>query len=78
MVFRIPFLVIMIRDPIFVSNFWEEFFKLQGTVLKMSLAYHPPMDGQTEVANRCLDAYLCCFISEQPKNLSHWLPCAEL
>jgi hypothetical protein len=29
------------RDPTFTSNFWQELFKLQGTQLHLSSAYHP-------------------------------------
>jgi len=29
------------RDPIFVSNFWRELFRLSGTRLRLSIAYHP-------------------------------------
>jgi hypothetical protein len=65
------------RDPIFTRNFWQELFKLQGTQLHLSSAYHPQTDGQTEVVNKCLETYLRCFASEKQHQWAKWLPLAE-
>lgn len=39
---------------------WQELFRFWGSVLKMSSAIlQRPIRKQTEVVNRCLEAYLC-------------------
>jgi len=72
-----PRSIISDRDPIFISHFWREFFKLSGTKLKMSSAYHPQTDGQSEVVNRCVEQYLRCFVHHQPAKWNPLLPWAE-
>ena len=36
-----PHSIVYDRDPTFISNFWQELFKLQGTQLHLNIAYHP-------------------------------------
>ena len=43
----LPTIIVDERDAMFISTFWNEFFKLQGTLLAMSSTYHPQSDGQT-------------------------------
>ena len=75
--YGMPKSIISDRDPVFMSQFWQEFFKLSGTQLKMSSSYHPQTDGQSEVVNRCVEQYLRCYAHHHPRKWSFFLPWAE-
>lgn len=53
------------RHKVFVSNFWQALFKLLGTQLHYSVAYHSQTDGQTERVNKCLKKYLRCMVANR-------------
>jgi hypothetical protein len=72
-----PMAIVSDRDKIFTSLLWKELFKLLGTELSMSIAYHPQSDGQTKRVNQCIEAYLRCFIHSCPSKWSQWLHLAE-
>ena len=65
------------RDSVFLSNFWQALFSGHGVELNLSSSYHPQTDGQTEAVNRCLETYLRCMCSQEPKEWCKWLPIVE-
>lgn len=73
----LPSSIVSDRDIIFLSSFWREILKLQGTKLSMSTAYHPQSDRQTKVVNRSLEMYLRCFTVDQARTWTRFLDWAE-
>lgn len=62
---RAPADLVSDQDEVFLSHFWQEFFKLLGTQLHLSTAYHPQMNGQTKLVNQCFEPYLRCMTSKR-------------
>ena len=73
----LPLAIISDRDSKWTSDFWENLFKHTGTKLKMSTAYHPQTDGQTERANRTVEDMLRPYVNERLDNWDLQLTPAE-
>jgi transposase InsO family protein len=66
------------RDKLFTSNYWKTLLQESGVKAKLSTAYHPQTDGQTERANRTLKTYLRHYVHHNQNNWVTLLPMAEL
>jgi hypothetical protein len=73
----LPCSIVSDRDPVFTSSLWTELFALAGVQLRLSSAFRPQTDGQSEVTNRVLGVYLRCLAGDRPRSWLHWLPWAE-
>jgi hypothetical protein len=74
----VPTTIVSDRDPRFTSNFWRSLWRLTGTTLAMSTAFHPQTDGQTERANRTLEEMLRAFVAFNQKDWDEHLIAAEI
>jgi hypothetical protein len=50
---------------------------MAGVTLRMSTAFHPQTDGQSEVVNKVIAMYLRCVTGDQPHAWVDWLSWAE-
>jgi transposase InsO family protein len=57
----LPTAIVSDHDKIYTSQLWGELFRLAGVELRMSSAYHPQSDGQTERVNQRMENFLRCF-----------------
>jgi transposase InsO family protein len=65
------------RDKLFTSKFWTTLMKHLDVKLKLSTAFHPQTDGQTERTNQTLEQYLRCYVNHQQDDWVKWLPIAQ-
>jgi len=72
-----PNIIVSDRDTIFTGNFWTRLFYFLGTQLAHNSSYHPQSDGKTEIVNKCLEGYLCCFVSDKQTQWVTWLSLVE-
>ena len=74
----IPSVFITDRDKLFTSNYWKTLVAAIGIKHKLSTAFHPQTDGQTERMNQSLEAYLRHYINETQSDWVEKLPMAQV
>ena len=73
----IPQSIISDSDKLFTSKFWNTWTQQLGTKIKLSTAYHPQTDRQTERTNQTLEQYLRHYINFKQNNWIDLLPLAQ-
>ena len=73
----LPSEIISDMDAMFSGEFWESLWKSLGIKRKMSTAYHPRTDGQTERTNQVLEGYLRNCVNYDQNDWYQLLPSAE-
>jgi hypothetical protein len=69
-----PEVLITDRDPFFISHIWKSFTSAHFIDHRLSTAYHPQTDGQTERTNRTLEQLIRGFINYSQDNWFYLLP----
>jgi RNase H-like domain found in reverse transcriptase/Reverse transcriptase (RNA-dependent DNA polymerase)/Integrase zinc binding domain/Chromo (CHRromatin Organisation MOdifier) domain/Retrotransposon gag protein len=73
----LPEEIITDRDKLFTSKYWTSLMAQWGVNHKLSTAYHPQTDGQTERMNQTLEQYLRSYVNHAQDNWVALLPTAE-
>jgi len=79
-VFRLhglPLTITSDRGPQFASAFWHRLCARLGIEPRLSTAFHPQTDGQTERMNAVMEQYLRPYMNYLQDDWADWLPIAE-
>ena len=72
-----PHDIISDRGSIFTSEFWKKATREWHIQRKLSTAFHPQTDGQTERTNAIMEQYLRAYVNYQQDDWTEKLPMAE-
>jgi len=73
----LPESVVSDRGPQFAAELTKELNRMLGIKTKLSTAFYPQTDGQTERMNQELEQYLRSFVEHRQKDWPEWLAMAE-
>lgn len=75
--FGVPKGIVSDRGSLFISRMWAEMCAAIKLRRRLSTAFHPQTDGQTERQNQTLETYLRIFVNNEQDNWASLLPLAE-
>lgn len=75
--FGAPDGIVSDRGSLFTSKFWAAWCYAMKVRRRLSTAFHPQTDGQTERQNQNLEHYLRCYVNERMDDWPLWLAAAQ-
>ena len=73
----LPNSIVSDRGPQFVSEVWKHLCRLLSIQARLSTAFHPETDGQTEIVNGEMERYLRTYVSYLQDDWVDWLAMAQ-
>ena len=73
----LPDSIVSDRGSVFTSKFWSSLCYFLSIKRRLSTAFHPQTDGQTERQNSTMEAYLRAFVNYEQDNWAKLLLMAE-
>ena len=74
----LPRAIVSDRGPQFIGQAWKRLCTLLRIERRISTAFHPQTDGQTERVNTEVTVFLRKFTNDNQDDWSKWLPIAQL
>lgn len=75
--YGVPKSIVSDRSSLFTSKYWSTFCYSLAIRRRLSTAFHPQTDGQTERTNQTLECYLRCYINYEQSDWPMLLASAE-
>ncbi len=73
----LPDSIVSDRGSVLTSKFWSSLCYLLGIKQRLSTAFYPQTDDQTERQNSTMEAYLQAFVNFEQNDWARLLPMAE-
>ena len=74
---ELPNLIVSDRGSLFASKFWSLLCYFTSIKRRLSIAFHPQINGQTEWQNSTMEAYLWAFVNFEQNDWARLLAMAK-